>query len=68
MRGCKSEGLLSVRPGHRLVIGALTVCVSSHRSGVGTALMMVIEEGGRSRGAAVVALETNLLTDLSAPF
>ena len=54
--------------GHRLVIGALAVCVSLRRSGVGTALMMAIEESGRAHGATVAMLDTNLLSDLSVPF
>jgi ribosomal protein S18 acetylase RimI-like enzyme len=53
---------------HRLIIGALAVCVASRRSGIGTALMMAVEEAGRARGAAVAVLDTNLLSDLSVPF
>jgi GNAT superfamily N-acetyltransferase len=53
---------------HRLIIGALAVRAASRRSGVGTALMLAIEEAGRQQDAAVALLDTNVRSDLSVPF
>ena len=52
----------------RLVVGALVVGAGQRRSGVGTALMQAIEDAGRSLGAAVATLDTNLRSPLSVPF
>jgi GNAT superfamily N-acetyltransferase len=52
----------------RLVIDALVVEETQRRSGVGTALMEAVEEAGRSQGAVVATLNTNLRSLLSVPF
>jgi GNAT superfamily N-acetyltransferase len=52
----------------RLVIDALVVEETRRRSGVGTALMEAVEEVGRSQGAVVPTLNTNLRSLLSVPF
>jgi hypothetical protein len=36
--------------------------------GIGTALMLAIEEAARSQGAEVALLDTNVRSDLSVPF
>jgi GNAT superfamily N-acetyltransferase len=56
---------LASRP---LVIDALVVQETQRRSGVGTALMEAVEEAGRSQGATVATLNTNLRSFLSVPF
>jgi GNAT superfamily N-acetyltransferase len=52
----------------RLVVDVLVVGEAQRRSGVGTALMSAVEEAGRSRGAAVATLDTNLRSYMSVPF
>jgi GNAT superfamily N-acetyltransferase len=52
----------------RLVIDSLAVVEEQRRSGVGTELMTAVEHAGRSRGAAVATLDTNLRSFLSMPF
>ena len=52
----------------RLVVGALVVEQAQRRSGVGTALMEAVEEAGRSAGAEVAMLDTNLRSLGSVPF
>lgn len=52
----------------RLHIDSLTVLTAHRRGGVGTALMQAAEEWGRSQGAEVVLLETELNNPLSMAF
>ena len=52
----------------RLIIEALAVVEEHRRGGVGTELMNAMEDAGRSRGAAVATLDTNLRSFLSVPF
>lgn len=52
----------------RLVVDVLVVAEEQRRRGVGSALMSAVEEAGRSRGAAVLILDTNLRSYLSVPF
>ena len=52
----------------RVYVNALMVAERYRRAGVGTALMAAVEQWGRSGGAVLVALDTNLRSPLSVPF
>jgi GNAT superfamily N-acetyltransferase len=52
----------------RLFINSLGVRSQQRRSGVGTALMLAAEQWGRSQGAEVVLLDTDLDNPTSMPF
>ncbi|MEC3979968.1 GNAT family N-acetyltransferase [Amycolatopsis sp. H20-H5] len=52
----------------RLVINALGVRDADRRGGVGTALMLAAEQWGRTQGAEVVLLDTELNNHTSMPF
>jgi GNAT superfamily N-acetyltransferase len=52
----------------RLVIHALIVQEAYRHRGVGTRLMQATEEWGRSKGAVIALLETNIDSPLSVPF
>lgn len=52
----------------RLHVDSLGVAADHRRRGAGAALMRAVEEWGRSRGAEVVTLETELSNPASVPF
>jgi GNAT superfamily N-acetyltransferase len=52
----------------RLHVNSLGVTESHRHSGVGSALMRAVEEWGRSQGAEVMLLETELNNPVSVPF
>jgi GNAT superfamily N-acetyltransferase len=53
---------------YRLMVGALAVSAAFRKMGIGTALMLAIEEAARSQGAEVALLDTNVRSDISVPF
>jgi GNAT superfamily N-acetyltransferase len=52
----------------RVYVGALVVAERYRRAGAGAALMTAVEQWGREHGAVLVALDTNLRSQLSMPF
>jgi GNAT superfamily N-acetyltransferase len=52
----------------RVCVHALVVAEPHRRAGVGTSLMTAVEQWARSRGAALISLDTNLRSPLSVPF
>lgn len=52
----------------RLHVNSLSVSGAYRRDGVGTALMQAVEQWGRSRGAEVIILETEMNNPMSMPF
>lgn len=52
----------------RVYVSALVVAERYRRTGVGTALMTAVERWAVDRGAALIALDTNLGSPLSVPF
>jgi GNAT superfamily N-acetyltransferase len=53
---------------YRLMVGVLAVSAAFRKMGIGTALMLAIEDAARSQGAQVSLLDTSVRSDLSVPF